>query len=379
MGNLEIDYYNEIGYINKSSAGNSERVMMQRQNLYRHCGIPIATFNQSEILEAGPAAGETTKIFLKWGCKHIDLLEPADLSRKYLRKNLLKAGYTEENFKIYSDMVENYETNKKYDLIFAEGFMQFVPNPKAAVDNMMRMSHNHSIIVLSCVDEVSIFVESMKRLIAKQMTSKDINLKTKVENLVPIFEKQLNQLAGCSRGAEEWIYDNIFQPQKTKLFSIEDALECFSSQWKVQGCSPRFLPEYSFWKDLGFSEREEVIKQFEKKRHMLLWTGMRDSILSSDQYALMMTSIRKIRDCAMQYESIGKIDCIKEIVSNLEKLEKLFMDIDCNMSKIFRQIIQIFSSKSFLEAKIFKIEEFCDFYYAFGRGQQYLAMVRTEW
>ncbi len=372
MGNLEIDYYNTINYVNKSSGGGVER----RENLYRHCGIPKIAFEGKRLLEAGPAGGETTKFYLESGCEHIDLLEPHDLSRKVLENAL--EGYDSNRYSIYSDTLESYVSDDTYDMLFAEGFLQLFEleeERKMCVDNLLRMSHRGSIIVLTCVDEVSFLVENMKRLIARKMVLHEPKLEKKVELLIPLFEKPLKQLSGCSRSARDWIYDNVFHPQPEKLFSIEEALRYFPESWKIQGSSPRFLPEYSFWKDIKFHERDAAYEQFYKKRHMLMWTEIKDSVLTFEQYEKMIATVMQIRYDAMKYENSTDGYYIADIVSNLAKLEDLFSSIDENMSVILNEIRQILSGNDFNGSGVFDISKYHNFNYAFGRGQQYLAMV----
>ena len=109
-----------------------------------------------------------------------------------------------------------------------------------------------------------------------------------------------------------------------------------------------------------------------------MWTGMKDSVLTSEQYEKMMAAVMQIRHYAVKYENCMDGYFISEIVSNLAKLEELFSTIDENMSVILNEITQILSGNDFNRSGVFDISKYHNFNYAFGRGQQYLAMVWIE-
>jgi len=90
-----------------------------------------------------------------------------------------------------------------------------------------------------------------------------------VEILTPIFAPHFATLKGMTRSVEDWIVDNILNPASIgPTFSIPDALTHVEGRFEVVGCSPRFLMDWRWYKD-GTPGNAWAIESYWKNCHNL--------------------------------------------------------------------------------------------------------------
>ena len=219
--------------------------LQRRSKLYRQCGIPIRAFKNAKILDVGPGNGYNTLAFFYWigtGVK-CDLVEANKLGIVNMKKLFQHYCINETMYEIFESKIENYQTDKKYDIIIAEGFLHFLDNQREVIERLKCLTNDDGIIVITSTDSVGLFVEVMKRLIA-QIIVKDIpDHQMKVEKLTEIFEPQLHLLKGVSRPACDWVEDQLLNPalvNKNELTFLQ-AIEMFGKDYDVLGSSPHIF------------------------------------------------------------------------------------------------------------------------------------------
>ena len=127
----------------------------RRRKLYRQCGIPTIAFRNAEILEVGPGGGYNTLAFFHWGSRHIDLVEANPRGIEDMKSLFGYQEILEDKYDIISCKIEDYSTEKKYDIIIAEGFLSNVPNQQEIIDKLKDLAAPDGIIVVTCIDNVS--------------------------------------------------------------------------------------------------------------------------------------------------------------------------------------------------------------------------------
>ena len=68
-------------------------------------------------------------------------------------------------FSIFQSNIENFQTNKRYDIIIAEGFLPNMYNQREVIRQLQDLLVSGGIVVITCIDNVSMFIEAMKRLV----------------------------------------------------------------------------------------------------------------------------------------------------------------------------------------------------------------------
>ncbi len=348
----------------------------RRRKLYRQCGIPTIAFRNAEILEVGPGGGYNTLAFFHWGSRHIDLVEANPRGIEDMKSLFGYQEILEDKYDIISCKIEDYSTEKKYDIIIAEGFLSNVPNQQEIIDKLKDLAAPDGIIVVTCIDNVSCFVENMKRLIGKVMVRDILSYQDKLSFLSEIFGKQLAMLKGVSRPTEDWVQDNILNPV------INDNLElsmlqaiCFFGGYDVLGSSPQMFVDYSWYKDIWYAYKEDYKRQFREKHMGLLLTNMPEQIMAVEKAGRLERHFKCIRNLVSEYDKTLQSNYIEEILIHMNEMEEDLQGIDGKFLDVFAEIRDaLWQVHNIGEVNM---EEYPHFFSAFGRSQQYIAFMKT--
>lgn len=381
MENNYIEYYgkHDISPV-KQDIKDIEVHYNRRKKLYRQCGIPAIAFRNAKILEVGPGGGYNTLAFFHWESGHIDLVEANPKGIEDMQRLFGEQQISQDRYQIFPCKIEDYKTDTKYDFIIAESFIQYLYNQQEVIEKLQSLVAENGVIVITCSDDVCIFIEILKRLIAVTMTAGISEYDRKVEYLARFFAPQLAKLRGVSRTAEDWVKDQILNPtliNGTELTMLQ-AMDCFMDGFDVLGCSPRMFTDYSWYKDIYYDYRKDFREQFEQKRLSLLMANMPEIILPLEQAAIMVKSFETIKTIASEYEKTLDTQKFGDILKELEKIEELVnKNFDKNFVSAFNEIKAII--RSIMQGKTMEdinIEEYPNFFSAFGRTQQYISFVK---
>ena len=351
----------------------------RRKKVYRQCGIPLLAFRNAELLEIGAGGGYNTLAFFHWNVKHVDIVEAnpqgiADMQELFAKNNIVENQYT-----IYQDKIENYITNKKYDIVIAEGFLPYIYNQREVINKLQDLTASEAIVVITCSDDVCMFIESMKRLIGISLVSPIDNYSEKVDYLSELFEPQLKKLRGVSRSAKDWIQDQILNPAGVNgmELSLLQAIEYFEKEFDILGSSPHMFTDYSWYKDIWYDYKKEYKEQFRKKRLNLLQANAPERILPIEQSDRLAEHFVSIKNLAAKYEKTLEIDFINKIIEELRFVQKLSKQfLDDKFIIILQEIAQLLCCIQRNEKVA--MENYPQFFCAFGRTQQYISFVKNK-
>ena len=92
------------------------------------------------ILEIGCADGYMTKR-LSEICKSVDVVEPA--KTHFEQVSLLNL----ENVSMYNTTIENFNINKKYDIVLMAGLLHQVPEPEIVLSNLKQIINSNTTLI----------------------------------------------------------------------------------------------------------------------------------------------------------------------------------------------------------------------------------------
>ena len=141
--------------------------LRKRKNLYRQLGIPMLAIKGSEILEVGPGAGHNSIPLIIEGARSIDLVEPNPVAREALEDNFKRMEIKESAYIVHPVTLEEYSTKKKYDIVIAEGYVQSAQNWKEFMAILKTFTKENSIVIVTCMDEIGLYLERMKRFVGR--------------------------------------------------------------------------------------------------------------------------------------------------------------------------------------------------------------------
>lgn len=324
-----------------------------------------------------PGGGYNTLAFFKWNVKHADLVEANPQGIDDMKILFKKYEVPNNKFSIFQSNIENFQTNKRYDIIIAEGFLPNMYNQREVIRQLQDLLVSGGIVVITCIDNVSMFIEAMKRLVGIWLSMDIKEYNDKVEYLARVFEPQLHRMKGVSRSAKEWVQDQILNPagiNGTEL-SLVQAIEYFGEKFDILGSSPQMFTDYSWYKDIWYDYKKDYKAQFAEKRLSLLQANTPEVILPIEQADKLVSHFVNIKHLAAEYEKTLEMDNIEKIIDEMLIMKEMASQyLSDSFMNVFREIMDIVGNIRRNKGVI--MEEYPLFFEAFGRAQQYIAFVK---
>lgn len=360
----------------------------RRRKLYRQCGIPIAAFRDANILEVGPGSGYNTLAFFHFlniaekkemstFGGHIDLVEPnprgvADIEALFDAYAIDGKRYT-----VHSCMIENFQADKAFDFVIAEGFLQEMHNVKEILQKLDGWTGSHGVLVITCCDDVCMFIEAIKRLLGFVLTKDIDDFYQKCDFLTTIFEPQLKMLRGVSRPAIDWVQDQILNPAVSNgcELTMNEAMDILADDFHLLGSSPSIFNDYSWYKDIWHDVHKDFQVQFKQKRMSLLMAGMPEIVLPEKTTEDLVIDFKRVRELANAYEIDMDNKILKEIQKLLNQMEEKVQVLPSEFVKVFYEIEQLLQEA--VQGDI-HMGRYPLFFAAFGRTQQYMAFEKKN-
>ena len=347
--------------------------LKRREKLYIKLGIPPLVFSNRTILEIGPGGGHNALAFFSWGAK-VDFVEPNPKAQEEISLLMNKYGVEKSRWHLFPGKVEDYPLATKYDVVIAEGIIPGIYNQEEILGKIAELINPGGMVVVTCVDEISLFFEVLKRLIAFRLSADLENLTDKVKILSQAFASHLQKLQYASRPVQDWVTDQFLNPAlHADLFSIDDCVREFGEQFELLGSSPSLFTDLSWYKDTDFDFSNSLLEQLNRKRHILLLWNMEESERNTELNDRLFQSCSVIRKLEGEFEIYRSPDIIEAIIEHLHEIIALTNGLDSRIAAAINEVITLLKDDN-LDAV--KVAHAANFAAAFGRGQQYVSMVR---
>lgn len=373
-----LEYYNEYNLSPEhQDIEEIEIHYARRQKLYRQCGMPEIAFRNAEILEVGPGRGDNTLAFFHWNCAHVDLVEANAQECKDMQILFAEQEIPRHKYDIFECTIENYCTDKKYDIIIAEGFLPLMHNQEEIICKLKELLKEKGIIVITCVDKVGYFIEIMKRMGGIVLSQKISAYEEKVKYLTEIFRPQLKKLRGVSKLPEGWVMDNILSPavNNGEELSVSKAIQYFDKDFDILGTSPQMFTDYSWSKDIWYDYKKDYLEQFDKKRLSFLMANMPEIILPASFANELVRAFEDIKDLEAEFEQSMEISKVSDILKIMKSIQKpIEQNFDTKFVRVFFEIEEMLLHIQ--KSESINMEDYPHFFAAFGRTQQYISFVR---
>lgn len=352
---------------------NFELHLLRREKLYITLGMPAAFFAGRRLLEIGPGGGYNALAYFRWNAK-VDFVEPNKKAQDELPE--LLGGHAIGGYKLFKGKFEEHRARRKYDIVIAEGFIPLMENRLEIVGKIFSYLSPGGVCVVTCVDDVSYFFEYLRKIIAYKLFSclGVSGFDEKVAILAKAYASHYRTLKYASRPVEDWIVDNLMNPYSFgDLFSVGELIDAIPCGFEVLGCSPSMFTNYSWYKDYGFDSSAEFKRQFAMKRHNLIMAGVDETVrpkAKNDELAKLARRIRAIIE-----ENGDRLDTgvSRKIAETLDEIRRNLSDADRRVPEAVGEAAELFLDASLTVGKISRARRFAS---AFGRGQQYVSIVK---
>lgn len=346
----------------------------RRDYLYRSLGLAPNAFTGKDVIEFGFGSGHNALFVTELNPKSYTLVD-FNLRGIEDAKALLSERYPNYRHEFFRSKIQEYETNKKFDIVLCEGVIPHQDDPVAFTRHIGKCLTPGGVLVITTADYVGFVSEVLRRIIRDTIIDSDMPLTDQLKVLCPIFDSHYKTLKGASRPLEDWITDNMLHPWVNPLFAINDAVSGLSPDYEVYGSSPQFFSDWRFYKDLispqAASLNSKFIDQYYQNGISLLDGRAEPIQVSPDIYAKVQLLSEKL------YWDMVKIET--------EKTNNFL--ISSNICKDLADIlkpISLLTSESLLEASIYLSNPgsqdintaFNKFKSFFGRAQQYISFIK---
>lgn len=374
--NLFIEFYgeNKISPV-RQDISDFKKHLKRREKLYRTLGIPIIAFSNNDVLEVGPGGGYNTLCFFHWGA-NVDLVEPNPTGCKEMVELFSKNKIDSKSWNLYKGMIEDYNTDKLYDIVIAEGLIPGMNNRHQVILKLSSLIKKGGVVVVTCQDDISSFFEYLRRLLALRLIEiKNVKVfHEKVELLSRAFHTHLDSLKYSSRFIEDWVTDVLLSSAVYgDFFSIADCIKEFDNTFEFLGSSPNMFTDYTWYKDVDFRLRDGILDQFNRKRHLLLSISLKESINCIDKNMELFELCKKVRLTVKDNNKLLNKRVVLIIIDILEEIKILTKDLDSKITIALDEIKELLLDDNLSEEKIANSSKITSI---FGRGMQYVSMVK---
>ncbi len=361
----------------------------RRDGLYRQLGIPSSFLRGKKILEVGPGVGHNALFVLSYSPQEYTFVEGNPLGAT--KTFTLLTDYKEKNslptqINKHESLLEDFETDTKFDLIICEGMLPGQKNPSTLFKKLFSFVKGGGVIIITCAEEIGYLSDSIRRLMGQALMQKDISVIEQARKLIPFFEKHFSNLSGMSRPLEDWILDSVSQPFLGKMYSIKEAIEDANKIADIYGSSPSFLTDWRWYKNID--TRNNTINDTAKKQWIQYLPYFLDYTLNPN--ITKTNNSQNINNNIQLYENAK--DFFKKVIAfqdkkdkeilpeSISSLEKVLHEIQ-NYGEDFLPTAQKIKDGIKALYEIYKgntspdCGSFCNF---FGRGQQYLSFIKKE-
>jgi hypothetical protein len=181
-------------------------------------------------------------------------------------------------------------------------------------------------------------------------------------------------LSHTSRPIEDWVIDNLISPESYgDFFSIGDCIKYMPEDFEFLGCSPSMFYDVSWYKDNDFKLKEELIRQFNIKRHNLMFSDLKVSERSEPENEKLLKFVTEIRTIVESNQNVIDGNCMQKILDLLSQIKQNVQNMDPSIQEAISEVFDFLKEKNF---DISRISNMTNFKNKFGRGQQYVSMVK---
>ena len=208
---------------NFKSSAELEAYANQRRELFSDkLALPPRLFGAAEVLEFGPDSGENALVFAGWGA-NMTLAEPNRHAHPKIEAYFAHFGRTERLRGLALADVEGFHSDRRFDIIDAEGFIYTVQPSAKWLGIFYRLLNPDGYAVVSYYERYGGFFELALKAI--HAAGKALTGRAALETAKLLFEAKWNSIPH-TRSFESWLMDVLENPFVRHRYFLDAAALC---------------------------------------------------------------------------------------------------------------------------------------------------------
>lgn len=366
----------------------------RRIGLYRTLGLPPLVFKDRDVLEVAPGSGFNAIVTASLGARTYDLVEPNTTGFNKMASVFEKANSGKTALQFFNCRLDEYQEQRSYDIILCEGLIQGLENQEQFVLRLANYLRPGGILVLTCSDAISLFFETLRQYVSRILVAQAGSVAPRAagfaqvtEMLAGVFSPHLRSLKGMSRPASDWVHDVLLNPtvpseSVENEFSVAKCMEVLGDKFWLYGMSPDFLTHFGWYKEMPAEPKkhnQEYLESFYSQWQCLLHyrevgrSDARRNLLLHGfcrQFAETVAGKDPLNPPVLSHQAIlQELEPVRQILALIENCE-----LDLSYAAL-AQFLDLFEKGIPTPSDVAQAEAFGT---AFGRGQQYISLVKAE-
>lgn len=366
----------------------------RRIGLYRTLGLPPLLFKDRDVLEVAPGSGFNSIVTASLGARTYDLVEPNTTGFNKMARVFEKSNTGKTALQFFNCRLDQYQEQRSYDVILCEGLIQGLENQEQFVLRLANYLRPGGILVLTCSDAISLFFETLRQYISRILVAQSgptapdaIGFAQVTGMLMEVFSPHLSSLKGMSRPASDWVHDVLLNPtvpseSVENEFSMAKCMEILGDKFWLYGMSPDFLTHFGWYKEISPEPKKHnqaYLESFYSRWQCLLHyreigqSNAQNNLLLHDlcrNFAEIVARKNPLNPPVLSHQSIlQELEPVRQILALVENC-----GLDLSHAAL-AQFLGLFEKGIPTRSEVAQAEAFGT---AFGRGQQYISLVKAE-
>ncbi|PSO14312.1 class I SAM-dependent methyltransferase [Bradyrhizobium sp. MOS003] len=288
---------------NFKSSTELEAYASQRRELFSDkLVLSPRLFRDADVLEFGPDSGENALVFAGWGA-NMTLAEPNRHAHPKIEAYFAHFGLTQRLRELALADVEGFSSNRRFDIIDAEGFIYTVQPSEKWLDIFHRLLNPDGYAVVSYYERYGGFFELALKAI--HAAGKALSGRAALDTAKMLFEAKWDSIPH-TRSFESWLMDVLENPFVRHRYFLDAAGLCAAADqqgFDVHSAWPAYRDSLDiYWHKKVLSGDEKLHRA---RRHL-------------DRSRLSFLGGRKLY-------LVGKADAVQAISASIEAL---VLDVD---------------------------------------------------
>ena len=208
---------------NFKSSTELEAYASQRRELFSDkLVLPPRLFRDAEVLEFGPDSGENALVFAGWGA-NMTLAEPNRHAHPKIEAYFAHFSLTQRLRELALADVEGFRSDRRFDIIDAEGFIYTVQPSEKWLGIFHRLLNTDGYAVVSYYERYGGFFELALKAI--HAAGKALTGHAPLDNAKALFEAKWNSIPH-TRSFESWLMDVLENPFVRYRYFLDAAALC---------------------------------------------------------------------------------------------------------------------------------------------------------